>query len=88
MREARRDRRRRASLFYDGGTSEALERLLITARLRRAIEQDELVLHFQPIFRLPDGSVAARRGARCAGRTPSAGSSRRSSSSPSPSTPG
>jgi EAL domain-containing protein (putative c-di-GMP-specific phosphodiesterase class I) len=41
-------------LFYDGGTSEALERLLITARLRPAIERDELVLHYQPMFRLGD----------------------------------
>jgi diguanylate cyclase (GGDEF)-like protein len=44
-------------LLYAGGTSEALERLLVTARLRRALERDELVLHYQPIFRLPSGSI-------------------------------
>jgi predicted signal transduction protein with EAL and GGDEF domain len=44
-------------VFYAGGTSDALERLLLTARLRRALERDELVLHYQPIFRLADGAL-------------------------------
>ena len=51
MREARRGDGVRV-LFYDGGTADALERLLITGRLRRAVERGELLLHFQPIFRL------------------------------------
>jgi diguanylate cyclase (GGDEF)-like protein len=51
MREARRGDGVRV-LFYDGGTADALERLLITGRLRRAVERRELLLHFQPIFRL------------------------------------
>ncbi len=42
-------------LFYSGGTTDALERLLITGRLRRAVERGELLLHFQPIFRLGEG---------------------------------
>lgn len=46
-------------VFYAGGTSDALERLLLSARLRRAIEQDELTLHYQPIVRLPDGALVA-----------------------------
>jgi EAL domain-containing protein (putative c-di-GMP-specific phosphodiesterase class I)/GGDEF domain-containing protein len=46
-------------VFYAGGTSDALERLLLTARLRRALEQEEFVLHYQPIFRLADGALAA-----------------------------
>jgi EAL domain-containing protein (putative c-di-GMP-specific phosphodiesterase class I)/GGDEF domain-containing protein len=46
-------------VFYAGGTSDALERLLLTARLRRALERDEFVLHYQPIFRLADGAVVA-----------------------------
>jgi EAL domain-containing protein (putative c-di-GMP-specific phosphodiesterase class I)/GGDEF domain-containing protein len=46
-------------VFYAGGTSDALERLLLTARLRRAIERDEFVLHYQPIFRLADGALVA-----------------------------
>ncbi len=45
-------------VVYEGGTSEAVERLLVTARLRRAIERGELVLHYQPIIRLPSGDVA------------------------------
>jgi diguanylate cyclase (GGDEF)-like protein len=58
MRETRRSDGPRVA-FYDGGTSEALQKLLMTGRLRRAVERDELVLHFQPIFRLPSGEVAA-----------------------------
>ena len=57
MREAQRTDGTRL-LFYAGGTSEALEQLVITSRLRRAIEQDELVLHFQPMFRLDGDAIA------------------------------
>ena len=46
-------------VFYAGGTSDALERLLITARLRRALELDQLVLHYQPIVRLPGNDLVA-----------------------------
>jgi diguanylate cyclase (GGDEF)-like protein len=45
--------------FYEGGTSEALERLMLSLRLRGALEHDELVLHYQPIFRLPGREVFA-----------------------------
>ena len=55
LREARRGDGVRV-LFYDGGTADALERLLMTGRLRRAVENDELLLHFQPIFRLTEDS--------------------------------
>ena len=58
MRNARRGDGNRV-LFYDGGTADALERLLITGRLRRAVERSELLLHFQPIFRLPGGEIMA-----------------------------
>lgn len=58
MREARRTDGA-SVLFSDGGTSDALQKLLMTARLRRAVERNELVLHFQPIFRLPGGEVVA-----------------------------
>ena len=54
-----RDARGEQVVFYAGGTADALERLLLTARLRRAIEQGEFVLHYQPIYDLGDGSVAA-----------------------------
>lgn len=45
--------------FYAGGTSDALGRLLLTARLRLALERGEFVLHFQPIFELGTGRIAA-----------------------------
>lgn len=58
MREARRGDGVRV-LFYDGGTADALERLLITGRLRRAVDRGELLLDFQPIFRLAGDEVVA-----------------------------
>ena len=45
--------------FYGGGTSDALERLLLTSRLRGALEREEFILHFQPIFGLPAGELTA-----------------------------
>jgi diguanylate cyclase (GGDEF)-like protein len=53
------DRQRGGLVFYSGGTSDALERLLLTSRLRGALERDEFVLHFQPMFRLPTGDLVA-----------------------------
>ncbi|MDO8211314.1 bifunctional diguanylate cyclase/phosphodiesterase [Conexibacter sp. CPCC 206217] len=45
--------------FYERGASEARDRLSLTSRLRRAIESDELRLHFQPIYRVEDGQLVA-----------------------------
>ncbi|HST39141.1 MAG TPA: EAL domain-containing protein [Conexibacter sp.] len=48
-----------AVAFYERGASEARERLSLTSRLRRAIDSDELRLHFQPIHRVDDGVLVA-----------------------------
>lgn len=58
MRQAK-DFERGSLLFYAGGTSDSLERLLLTARLRGALERDEFRLEYQPMFELPSGRVAA-----------------------------
>jgi diguanylate cyclase (GGDEF)-like protein len=42
---------------YDGATTDPIERLALAARLRRAVQCDELVVHYQPILRLADRSV-------------------------------
>jgi diguanylate cyclase (GGDEF)-like protein/PAS domain S-box-containing protein len=44
----------RYELFTPSMHASALERLEIETDLRRAIEQHELILHYQPIHRLPD----------------------------------
>jgi diguanylate cyclase (GGDEF)-like protein len=46
-------------VFYAGATSENLQRLLVTARLERAIERSELRLHYQPIVDVDSGRVVA-----------------------------
>jgi diguanylate cyclase (GGDEF)-like protein len=46
-------------VLYAGGTSEALERLMITGRLRGALERGEFALHYQPIFALPGREIVA-----------------------------
>jgi len=48
-----------AVAFYERGAAEARERLALTTRLRRAIDGDELRLHFQPIYRVGDGELVA-----------------------------
>jgi len=37
----------------------AAERLLLESRLRQAIERDELLLHYQPLVNIADGSIVA-----------------------------
>jgi len=55
MHEAKRDGGA-SYCFYAGATREALERLMLTTRLYRALDGEELQLHFQPIVALPGGT--------------------------------
>ena len=64
-----------------------LDRLSLTARLRRSIDNGELELHYQPIYSWPPASPCRSRPC-CAGTTPPAASCRRRRSSPRPSTAG
>ena len=48
---------------------DARGRLTLTARLRRALAEDEFVLHYQPVFDLRDGRGCAASRRWCAGRT-------------------
>jgi EAL domain-containing protein (putative c-di-GMP-specific phosphodiesterase class I) len=49
-------------VVYATGGNEAVERLSLTTRLRRAVEQKHWVLHWQPIVDLTDGSVTGLEG--------------------------
>lgn len=44
--------------FYEHRASDARQRLSLTSRLRRAIDEGELRLHYQPIVRVEDGGLA------------------------------
>jgi EAL domain-containing protein (putative c-di-GMP-specific phosphodiesterase class I) len=53
-------RRPRAFALYEGGMDAgALERLRLAGELERALERDELVLHFQPIADARTGAIAS-----------------------------
>lgn len=45
--------------FYEPRTSDARQRLSLTTRLRRAIDEGELRLHYQPIVHVADGRLDA-----------------------------
>jgi diguanylate cyclase (GGDEF)-like protein len=49
----------RIGLFEKGMNSGALERLALERDLRRAVDQGDLTLHFQPLFRVADGAICA-----------------------------
>jgi diguanylate cyclase (GGDEF)-like protein/PAS domain S-box-containing protein len=44
-------------VVYSSGADDAIDRLSFTTRLRRAVEQEHWVLHWQPVVDLSDGSV-------------------------------
>ncbi len=58
MYTAKRNGRARFEVFEPAMGSLALERLELEHDLRRAVERDELSLHYQPVVSLSDGSLA------------------------------
>ena len=58
MYRAKDDRRGGWALFTTSMRERALARLEIEDELRRALANDELVVHYQPIYRVDDGGVA------------------------------
>jgi diguanylate cyclase (GGDEF)-like protein/PAS domain S-box-containing protein len=58
MYQAKRDARAGYAL-YRRDKDDPLERLSLTARLRKSVKRAELVLHYQPIFTLPEGRPVA-----------------------------
>jgi diguanylate cyclase (GGDEF)-like protein/PAS domain S-box-containing protein len=58
MYQAKRDARSNYAL-YEPEQDDPLERLSLTARLRKSVKRAELVLHYQPIFTLPEGKPVA-----------------------------
>ncbi len=57
MYQAKQAGRNTYRLYSGDMTSQALERITLEAQLKRAIEQGELVLHYQPQMALADGSL-------------------------------
>jgi diguanylate cyclase (GGDEF)-like protein len=57
MRQAK-ELERGSLVCYAGGTADALERLLLTGRLRGALDRDEFTLEYQPIYE-PGGRIFA-----------------------------
>ncbi len=57
MYQAKAGGRSRYAIHRDRKRSDA-DRLSLTARLRRGLARDELVLHYQPIFSVPDRALA------------------------------
>ncbi|MEA3078414.1 MAG: hypothetical protein QOF60_3322 [Actinomycetota bacterium] len=58
MYRAKTDGKGRFELFEEGMQEAALERVELEADFRRALRNDEFVLHFQPVVELPSGRVA------------------------------
>ena len=58
-------------LYTPAMNAKAIERLSLESRLRQAVANDELELHFQPFIDLRTGRGPGRGGARCAGVIPS-----------------
>jgi diguanylate cyclase (GGDEF)-like protein len=57
MYHAKRNGKGRRQVFEPHMHEELIERMLLEADLRRALERDELVLHYQPIISLDSGRV-------------------------------
>ena len=77
----RRQGKNRYQVFEPEMHDTALRRLELKADLQRAVENEEFVLHYQPVIRLGDGRDRGVRSARSLEPSRRAASSRRSTSS-------
>ncbi len=59
MYESKRRGRNSFSFYTEAFTSDATTRLQLETRLRRAVEHNEFVLHYQPMVRLADRQIVA-----------------------------
>ncbi|MCP4204985.1 MAG: EAL domain-containing protein [bacterium] len=62
MRHAKRAGGKTVRLYTDSMKDEVLERLELQERLRRAIDNNELRLHYQPIIDIPTGQIVGLEG--------------------------
>ena len=76
----------RYQMFEPAMHETALRRLELKADMQRALEHDEFILHYQPVIELESGRISGVE-ALIRWIHPSAGSSRRWTSSPSPRRP-
>ena len=84
---AKRDSKGSYRLFEPAMHERVVERLELQAELQRALEQDQLEVHYQPVVRLDRASRLRRRGAAALDAPDARDRSRRSTSSRSPRRP-
>ncbi|MBW2187810.1 MAG: EAL domain-containing protein, partial [Deltaproteobacteria bacterium] len=59
MYEAKENGKNGYQLYSAQLTESAMEKVLLEAQLRRALERNELVVHYQPQVTLPEGKIVA-----------------------------
>lgn len=58
LHSSRRDGQTRVKVFEEGRSGRADGQMAISAEIERALQEDELAVHYQPIFQIPEGGIA------------------------------